>query len=49
MADIHGLREELLEEAIEYLDCKFLSCTKFAVLFFEHKLKQGISIENFYS
>lgn len=49
IADIHNLRKDLLEEVVEYLDCKFHTHKKFAVLFFEHKLKQGISIENFYS
>lgn len=47
MADIHGLREELLEEAMEYLDCKFRTQKKFAKMFFEYKLKQGIPIENY--
>ena len=47
MADIHELREELLEEAMEYLDCKFRTQKKFAKLFFEYKLKQGIPIENY--
>jgi hypothetical protein len=32
---------------VEYLDCKFHTQKKFAVLFFEHKLNQGISIEIF--
>ena len=49
MADIHELREELLEEAMEYLDCKFRTQKKFAVLYFEHKLKQGTPIDNYLS
>jgi len=49
MADIHELREELLEHAMEYLDCKFRTHKKFAILFFEHKLKQGIPIESYTS
>jgi hypothetical protein len=49
MADIHELREELLEEAMEYLDCKFRTQKKFATLYFEHKLKQGIPIDNYMS
>ncbi len=48
MTDIHGLREEFLE-VMEYLDCKFRTQKKFAVLFFEHKLKKGTLIKNFYS
>ena len=47
MADIHELREELLEHAMEYLDCKFRTQKKFAMLYFEYKLKQGIPIDNY--
>jgi exoribonuclease II len=47
MADIHELREELLEEAMEYLDTKFRTHKKFAKLFFEHKLKQGVPIDSY--
>lgn len=49
MADIHELREELLEHAMEYLDCKFRTQKKFAKLFFEYKLKQGVPIDNYIS
>jgi hypothetical protein len=49
MADVHELREELLEQAMEYLDCKFRTQKKFAKLFFEHKLKQGVPIDNYTS
>ena len=47
MMDIHELREELLEHALEHLDCKFRTQKKFALLFFEHKLKQGVPIDNY--
>ena len=49
MADIHELREELLEHALEHLDCKFRTQKKFALMFFEHKLKQGVPIDNYVS
>lgn len=49
MMDIHELREELLEQAMEYLDCKFRTQKKFARLYFEHKLKQGLPIDNYLS
>jgi hypothetical protein len=49
MADIHELREELLEHALEHLDCKFRTQKKFALMFFEHKLKQGVPIDNYIS
>ena len=49
MADIHELREELLEHALEHLDCKFRTQKKFALMFFEHKLKQGVHIDNYIS
>jgi hypothetical protein len=47
MADIHELREELLEEAMEYLEEKFKTQKAFAKMFFKHKLDQGIPIENY--
>jgi hypothetical protein len=47
MMDIHELREELLEHALEHLDCKFRTQKKFALMFFEHKLKQGVPIDNY--
>jgi hypothetical protein len=47
MMDIHELREELLEHALEHLDCKFRTEKKFALMFFEHKLKQGVPIDNY--
>ena len=49
MADIHELREELLEHALGHLDCKFRTQKKFALMFFEHKLKQGVPIDNYVS
>ena len=49
MMDIHELREELLEQAMEHLDCKFRTQKKFALMFFEHKLKQGVPIDNYMS
>jgi hypothetical protein len=49
MMDIHELREELLEQAMEHLDCKFRTQKKFAKMFFEYKLKQGIPIDNYMS
>jgi hypothetical protein len=47
MSDIKELREELLEEAMEYLEEKFKTQKAFAKMFFKHKLSQGIPIDNY--
>ncbi|NDH29919.1 MAG: hypothetical protein EBX72_05445 [Betaproteobacteria bacterium] len=47
MLDIKELREELLENAMDYLDEKHKTQKCFAKMFFQHKLTQGIPIENY--
>jgi hypothetical protein len=47
--DIYELREELLEEALEYLEEKFKTQKKFAKMYFEHRLSQGQPIDSYTS
>jgi len=47
MSDIKELRGELLEEAMDYLKQRFNIQKSFAKMFFEHKLTQGMPIENY--
>jgi len=47
MLDIKELREELLENAMDYLDERHQTQKCFAKMFFKHKLTQGISIDNY--
>jgi hypothetical protein len=47
--DIYELREELLENAMDYLNCKFKTQKAFAKMFFEHKLTQGAAIDSYSS
>ena len=47
MLDIKELREELLENAMDYLDEKHQTQKCFAKMFFKHKLTQGIPVDNY--
>jgi len=45
--DIYELREELLENAMKYLDEKFQTQRAFAKMFFKQKLTQGAAVDSY--